>query len=73
MLLEDRVPRARAASRVAAFVSRGLPAYALLQPDGTARVYAGAFETPAQASLMASALTVADITPVVVFRTGRAL
>ena len=73
MLLEDRVPRARAAARVAAFVSRGLPAYALLQPDGTARVYAGAFETPAQASLMASALTVADITPVVVFRTGRAL
>ncbi|HET7457911.1 MAG TPA: SPOR domain-containing protein [Gemmatimonadaceae bacterium] len=73
LLLEDKVPRARVPARVAAFAARGLPAYALLQADGTARVYAGAFETPQQASLLASALTVTDITPVVVFRTGRAL
>jgi hypothetical protein len=73
LLLADRVPRASAPARVAAFAARGLPAYALLQADGTTKVYAGAFETPAQASLMASALSVADITPVVVFRTGRAL
>jgi hypothetical protein len=73
LLLEENVPRARAAARVATFAARGLPAYALLQPDGTARVYAGAFETPQQAALMASAATAADVTPVVVYRTGRSL
>src|SRR3712207_7953107 len=34
----------------------GLPVYALRQADGTATLYAGAFETPEQSALLAESL-----------------
>jgi hypothetical protein len=53
------------------FTARGLAVYALRQRDGSARLYAGAFERPEQASLAATALRVAGLTPVLEYRTGR--
>jgi hypothetical protein len=53
------------------FVARGLAVYALTQRDGSTRLYAGAFETPDQAALAATALRVAGLTPVLEYRTGR--
>jgi hypothetical protein len=71
LLLDGRVPRSMAKATAANYASRGLPAYALSQRDGTARVYAGAFETPEQAALLADLLRTAGIEPVVAYRTGR--
>jgi len=58
--------------KVQGFAARGLAVYALMQSDGSARLYAGAFESPAQSSLAATALRVAGVTPVLEYRTGRA-
>ena len=57
--------------RIAALAARGVTAYALLQKDGGARLYTGAFEHSDQSSLAASALRVAGVTPVLAYRTGR--
>jgi hypothetical protein len=53
------------------YAAKGVPAYALMQNDGSVRVYAGAFQTPEQTSLAATALRVAGATPVLEYRTGR--
>ena len=50
---------------------KGIPVYALLQDDGTFTLYAGAFETPAQAAMLLPTLRAAGEDPVVVYRTGR--
>jgi hypothetical protein len=50
---------------------RGVRAYALRQTDGRVTVYTGAFQTPAQAGLLADSLQSAGITPALAFRTGR--
>jgi len=71
LLLDGRVPRSMGKATAANYVARGLPAYALAQSDGTARIYAGAFETPEQAGLLADLLRTAGIEPVVAYRTGR--
>lgn len=72
----DSVPAQAAVSskareKVQALATRGIAAYALSQRDGSARLYAGAFETPEQSSLAATALRVAGLTPVLEYRTGR--
>jgi hypothetical protein len=51
--------------------SRNVYAYALIQRDGSARIYSGAFERPQQSTLAATALRVAGLTPVLAYRTGR--
>jgi hypothetical protein len=56
-----------------AYRDLGQPVYALEQGDGTFNVYAGAFETPAQAALLMESLRAAGIAPTLVFRTGRVL
>jgi hypothetical protein len=61
----------RTRAKVQEFAARGLAVYALTQPDGSARLYAGAFEKPEQSSLTATALRVAGVTPVLEYRTGR--
>lgn len=53
------------------YVSRGVPVYALRSGDGVIRLYAGAFETPAQAGLMAATVKAAGIRPVIAYRIGR--
>ena len=53
------------------FADRGQPVYALRQTDGSARLYAGAFESPQQASLYVDAIRTSGIRPVLVYRIGR--
>jgi len=72
----DSVPAQAAASaksseKVHGYAARGLAVYALAQTDGSVRLYAGAFESPQQSSLAATALRVAGLTPVLEYRTGR--
>lgn len=60
-------------SVAAGYLARGVPAYALLQDDGTATLYAGAFETADQAALFTTYLRAAGIEPALTYRIGRAL
>jgi hypothetical protein len=72
----DSVPAQAAASsksseKVHGYAARGVAIYALAQTDGSVRLYAGAFESPQQSSLAATALRVAGLMPVLEYRTGR--
>jgi hypothetical protein len=71
LLLEAGVPRGAAPARVAALVGRGVPAYALLQDDGSVRLFAGAFETAAAAVPLFADLRASGLAPQVAYRTGR--
>jgi hypothetical protein len=71
LLLEAEVPRADAAARVAALAARGVEGYALLQDDGSVRLYAGAFETAAAAVPLDAELRAAGLHPQLAYRTGR--
>jgi hypothetical protein len=71
LLLEAGVPRGVAAARVAALAARGVSAYALLQEDGTVRLFAGAFDTPAAAVPLDADLRGAGLAPTLAYRTGR--
>ncbi len=71
LLLAEGVPADQAPAALARWESRGIPAYALLQDDGRARVYAGAFETPSQSALVALSLRDLGAAPVLAIRTGR--
>ena len=71
LVLEPEVRRDGAAAVVKAYIGRGLPAYALLQEDGTARIYAGAFDTPDDAAILAASVRAAGIEPTVAYRMGR--
>lgn len=59
-------------TRLAELANRGIIAYALLQSDGSANVYTGAFESPTQATPLADSLRALRVAPVLVYRTGRA-
>jgi hypothetical protein len=48
------------------------PVYALAQDDGSLKIYAGAFERPEDAATLMSTLRAAKMSPVLVYRTGRA-
>jgi SPOR domain len=76
-LLVDSVPTqggivdaVRAA--VQKYAARGLPVYTLMQDDGGARIYAGAFATAAQSAELIKSLRAAGLKPVLVYRTGSA-
>jgi hypothetical protein len=71
LLVERNVADAAVASKVSALQSRGLPAYALLQSDGTARIFAGAFKSPAEARLLYDQMLTAGVQTSLVYRTGR--
>jgi hypothetical protein len=71
LLLADGVPQVRADSVVSMWRGRGVAAYALVQDDGSARVFAGAFETPAQAAPLAATIRDQGVPPQLAFRTGR--
>ncbi len=47
------------------------PVYVLAQPDGSLKVFSGAFERPEDAASLLSTLHAAQLTPVLVYRTGR--
>jgi hypothetical protein len=76
-LLVDSVPTqggitdaVRAA--VQKYDGRGLAVYALMQDDGGARLYAGAFTRPEESAELTKTLRGAGLNPVLVYRTGRA-
>jgi hypothetical protein len=76
-LLVDSVPTqggivdaVRAA--VQKYVDRGLSVYALIQDDGGARIYAGAFGAADQSAGLIRTLRSAGLKPVLVYRTGSA-
>jgi hypothetical protein len=54
------------------YASRGLPVYTLMQDDGGARIYAGAFTTASQSGELIKSLRAAGLKPVLVYRTGSA-
>ena len=53
------------------YTDRGQGVYALRQPNGSARLYVGAFESPAQAALDLDAIRTSGLRPVLVYRIGR--
>jgi hypothetical protein len=57
--------------KIQSYAGRGIQVYALMQSDGSAKLYTGAFERPEQSSLALSALRVAGLAPVLAYRTGR--
>lgn len=71
LLVERDVPDTAVGARVARLQARGLPVYALLQADKTARVYVGAFKTPEEAASLYDALRSSRISTSLVYRTGR--
>ncbi len=71
LLVERNVADDAVAARVSRFQARGLPVYALLQSDGTARIYAGAFKTVDEATLLYDALKASGVQTSLVYRTGR--
>jgi len=71
LLVARDVPDSAVASRVSVYRTRGLPVYALLQSDGTARLFAGAFKEPDEATLLYDALRTSGIQTSLVYRTGR--
>jgi hypothetical protein len=54
------------------YSARGLLVYALMQEDGGALIYAGAFARAEQSAQLIRTLRGAGLTPVLVYRTGRA-
>ncbi len=52
------------------YAARGLPVYTLVQDDGGARVFAGAFNNADQSVELTRNLRVAGLKPVLVYRTG---
>ncbi|RFC41543.1 MAG: hypothetical protein DUW69_002619 [Verrucomicrobia bacterium] len=71
LLLGDAVPQAQIAAEIDTWRGRGITAYALLQDDGSVRLFAGAFETAAQAAPLAASVRDAGVGAVLAFRTGR--
>lgn len=69
--LLDSSVAADSVSAVLARYPQSLPVYPLFKSDGSARVYAGAFENPAQAAMYADSLRAAGFTPVLAYRIGR--
>jgi hypothetical protein len=70
--LESKVTAPMVKARLDALATRGILGYALRQSDGSATIYTGAFESPAQATALADSLRVVGVAPVLAYRTGRA-
>lgn len=71
LLLASGIRTSEVPAALAGWAERGISAYALLQVDGRARLYVGAFETADQSVLLASSLRDLGVAPRVAFRTGR--
>ena len=56
---------------VAKYLARGVPVYGLIQDDGGAFLYAGAFESADQSVELTRTMKSAGLNPVLVYRTGR--
>ncbi len=71
LVLESKVSR-RAAQNVAdGYGQRQIAAYPLLQPDGSATIFVGAFESPEQAIPLMNELKSKGVGSTLYYRTGR--
>jgi hypothetical protein len=70
-LVQANVAAADVPARLKRASARALPVYALRQPNGTANLYFGAYESPQQAALAVPAVRKAGLTPTLVYRIGR--
>ena len=70
-LVDSAVRATDVPARVTRFAARGQPVYALRQPDGTARLYYGAYASPEQAAYAVPQLREAGLAPTLVYRIGR--
>jgi hypothetical protein len=68
--LEEGVPEDQLDVHLFGWRQQGLPAYALLDPAGTARIYFGAFENEADARLMSPVLDSLNLYATLVTRIG---
>ena len=65
------VPR-DAPARLNRYHARGLPVYGLRQPNGSVRLFFGAYANPEQAALAVPQVREAGMRPLLLYRTGRA-
>ncbi len=70
-LLLDSAAAGHTQDLVERYAGLGQPVYVLAQPDGTLKVYAGAFERPEDSATLIVALRAAKLNPILVYRTGR--
>lgn len=71
LVIAGKIEQSNASTLHDTWRQRGFNTYVLVQNDGSFRLYAGAFETTAQAASLASALRAAGVAPVLAYRTGR--
>ncbi|MEO8878927.1 MAG: hypothetical protein ABI446_00870 [Gemmatimonadaceae bacterium] len=71
VLVQKGVSQDQASMFVRAYLSKGLPVYPLLQPDGSATLFAGAFRTAEQAQPLVTSFKANGDQPTVTIRTGR--
>ena len=70
-LVDPAVAARDTPARLTRYHARGLPVYGLRQPNGSVRLYYGAYANPEQASLAVPQLREAGIRPLLVYRIGR--
>ena len=70
-LVDSGVAPREALGRLNRYHARGLPVYGLRQPNGTLRLYFGAYANPEQASLAVPQVRDAGMRPLLVYRIGR--
>lgn len=70
-LVDPAISAREAPARVNRYHARGLPVYALRQPNGSVRLYYGAYANPEQASLAVPQVREAGMRPLLVYRIGR--
>ena len=71
VLIQKGVSTDQASMFVRAYLSKGLPVYPLLQADGSASLWAGAFRTAEQAQPLVTSFRANGDQPTVTIRTGR--
>ena len=74
-LLVDSLPsqsgiNAELKKKIESYTARGINVYALIQRDGSARLYSGAFERTEQAGGLLKILRASGLQPLLVYRTG---
>jgi hypothetical protein len=70
-LVDSAVRATEVRARVARLLARGQPVYALRQPDGSARIYYGAYASAEQAALAVPQARSEGLAPTLVYRIGR--
>jgi hypothetical protein len=70
-LLLDSAGAGQTQKLVQKYAGSGQPVYVLVQPNGSLKLYAGAFERPEDSATLTATLRAAHFNPVLVYRTGR--